>query len=146
MKTVSPSLVTAAVQLYEQLYEQATDEVIDDTKFRVYRGSMLTAFEQVSKTRTYYVPSYAMLVQTSCISVLDRGGRNVHSVIVCHGAPDPADLENLDAEGLTNARAHDRLILEAKVSDLYKRLQGIDIVAALADHEKRIRQLETKER
>lgn len=142
MKEVTEAVARVAIELYGELSKTAKLEEIEGYgTFTVWRGSMLSAFESVSKTRNYYNVSYNLLRVGNAISILSRGARSTESVIVLHAAPTLEGLLETDPDLLTEGRAYAKLALEAQMKDLITSFKGLNVVQALGNLQDQINEL-----
>ena len=147
MTAVTEAVAKTAIALYQELANTAKQEDLEDKgTFTVFRGSLLTAFENVSSTRSYYTKCYNVLKAADCISVLNRGARSIGSVVVLHSPPTLERLLEVDPALLTEDRARATLYLEAQMRDLIASFRGLNPIETFANFEDRIARLESQVR
>jgi hypothetical protein len=126
---------------YDLLKEEARLESIRGAKVLVFRGSVVRIFRGMSVSQSYYSKIRKSLVDMGCVSVLRQGTRATDSVLVLHRAPTAEDWENISDDALTPQL--DLAIISQRLDDLTKLMGGgIDIGAALANHEVRLEEVE----
>lgn len=136
-----------AVQLYEILDRQAKDEKTDDNKkVRVFRGSLTDLYYQLGFGPGHYSPTWKILYDLGCVTMLQRGAKSVQSVMILHHAPDHAEyLQTRDQGKQDLTRRQDYATLSADIQAIKRQIGGIDIRNVLLNLEQRIASLEGKD-
>lgn len=131
---------TYILQLYETMVERSTDGI--------YEGKVVDTFASLGISNSYYTELFNVLKELGCIELLDRGTRNRPTRYRLHHAPTVVAYERRYIKptgGLTAAGKPATVTvteLEQRVSNIERRLSGVDIKQILADYEKRIARLE----
>jgi hypothetical protein len=129
--------------MYEALDERATYKEVESGKVKVFAGSYTEVWVSTGISQTYYKPVRRALERHEAIEVLQRGSRNADTVIVLKGLPDTWDIDGWnDKSGLTATTRYAKL--EVEVANLKQSLGGMNVVKALEEIERRLVQLETK--
>lgn len=126
-----------ALMLYDYLESKAVE---DDIEGRVFRGSIVAAYDELKISHSHYTTVQRMLVESGAMELVQRGARGIESVYRLNGRPDPENLRKLS---LTKPDNRATVALEQRVADIQRQIGGLDIVQALADLEKRLAVLES---
>lgn len=128
------------IAVYKALDERATVKA----KERVFAGSVVETFKTTGISQTYYGSVFNTLEDVGAIEKIQRGGRDVDTVIVLKGLPKkwPEGLgwKGKNLKPLTEDTRYATLLLE--VEKLKELMGGIDVKTALLEHEDRITKLE----
>ena len=100
---------------------------------------MTHVYDTLGISRSYYTPIVTFLRENDCVTFIQRGSRSAESVIVLHREPtvDGMTMPTLTGRGQAAK-------VEARLVQLEKSTGGINIAKALADHEKRLKRLESR--
>jgi hypothetical protein len=131
----SSALFDHALKLYEAMNDQAD-------KDGIYEGKVTDTFSKLGISMTYYTPLFNALKELGCIEMLERGTRARPTRYRLHGSP---KRKAFDTIYLTNVPRRATLPLESleqRLSNLERRLDGLDIKAILLEQEKRLQKLE----
>lgn len=123
-------LYAHAITLYDILKAEAVNGE--------FSGSMVQAYKKTNASMTYYSQVFGILAELGSIEILHRGRRG--STIRILDPPGREAFETIYPQSLTASRRYDSL--ESRVTILERRLKGIDVVAAIANFERRVRALE----
>ena len=126
-----------ALNLYESLQAKA---VVKDDEL-VFSGSLVEMFRSLKISQGYYSDVTRGLYTLGCMQMKQRGARSSPSIIVLHNPPTVEAWAALADSDLTT-RPSGATMLEKQLENLERRMGGMDIVEAFADHEARIVQLE----
>lgn len=143
---MTDTFVQHCITMYTALDDRAYMKDLDSGgQARIFVGSYNEAFESTGISRTYYSGIRNALERHNAIQILQRGARSVDTVIALHGLPDKWDIDGWnDGQDKRLTKRADYAMLEARIEELEKSLGGIDVVAALAEFEKRVVNLERK--
>ena len=143
---MTDTFIQHCIELYTALDDRGKiHELPSGEKARVFAGNYTEAFQATGLSRTYYTSTRKALEKHNAILILQRGGRGVDTVIVLQGLPETWDVEGWNdgiGKPLTNAR--DYATLCSDVDELKENIGGINVLAALAEFEKRTIELETQ--
>jgi hypothetical protein len=118
-------------------------EISGGEKVPVFAGKYSDVWQATGISQTYYKPVREALERHGAILILQKGSRAADTVIVLRDLPNE-DEWNIDGwrdgSGLTNPPESDTL--RTQVEEIENRLGGINVVAALAEFEKRVETLE----
>lgn len=117
--------------IYRLLDESAQDEIRGEDKLRVFRGSFRKVYTSTGVSNSHYTLVRKCLEDLGAITELTKGSRNVDSVIILHGLPNGEAVDEYLDDHKTPAEQK-RVELERRVATLEKRLQGVDMIKALA--------------
>lgn len=136
------TFINHCIKMYDALNERAIDKTLESgAEARVFAGSYTEVWQSTGIAQTYYSPVRKALERHEAILVLQRGGRNVDTVIVLKGLPETWDIDGWrDNSDLTRSTSIARLSVE--VSEVKKALGGLDVTSALVEVEKRLVALE----
>jgi hypothetical protein len=124
--------------MYDELHSRAIDKKLQSGETaRVFTGSYVDAWKATGIAQSYYTPIRRALEAHGAITILQRGGRNVDTVIVLIGLPDV--WEDIPG-GLTDGPKY--ASLNATVKDIERRLGGMNVAAALQEIEMRLTEVE----
>ena len=133
------TLIRHAKALYNALEEKAQPEEVQGGTLNVFRGSLTHVYDELGISRSYYTPIVTLMRENEYVSFLQKGSRSVESVIVLHREP---TAEGMSLPPLTG-RSHGAKV-EARLKTLEDSTGGIHIAKALADHERRLKKLESR--
>ena len=122
------------------LYDYLDSKAVEEEGERLFRGSIVAAYDELKISHSHYSNVQKLLVNSGAIELIQRGARGIQSVYQLHGRPDSEELRNVH---LTKPGRLDTVALEQRVADIQRQIGGLDIVAALADLEKRLGVLES---
>ena len=126
-----------ALALYEAMEKEADDGV--------YEGKVVETFNRLRISGAHYTPLFTSLKELGCIELLERGVRGRPTRYRLHGPPREDAYENRYQAGLTNEPSPATLFLselEQRVSNIERRLEGLDIKGIVVNYEERIGKLE----
>ena len=138
------ALIRHSITVYQALDKAAKDEVIDGDTYRIYRGHVSKLYHDTGVGQTYYTDVFDQLDRQGCITMMQRGGRNVQSVIVLHRPPTEEGYEPRRRRDLTSAEDFANMIEQVRKHN--KLIGGIDIADALRKLEERVQRLEDNNR
>ena len=121
------------------LYDHLDANAVEEDDVRIFRGSIVKAYDDLGISHSHYSNVQKMLVESGAIEMLQRGARGIESVYQLNGRPSP---EKLRKSPLTKTNSRATVALEQRIADIQRQIGGLDIVAALADLEKRLGKLE----
>lgn len=114
-----------ALALYEKFDDLAETEYIDDVPFRVFRGTISTAYNGLGISMSHYSAIMKGLTTTGSIVILQRGVRSVPTVLILHNPP-TADEWPSDPERDLTGRAEYAILLQ-RVEDMKQALDRLDL-------------------
>ena len=126
-----------ALILYEAMEKEAKDGV--------YEGKVVETFNRLRISGAHYTPLFNSLKELGCIELIQRGVRGRPTRYRLHGAPSEDAYENRYAGGLTREASPATMFLselEQRVSNMERRLEGLDIKGIVVNYEERISKLE----
>lgn len=135
------TLLRYCVTIYEAL--EANSKVVEGV--RQWEGRYTDLFTGLGISNAHYSRVSSTLQEIGAIEILRRGARGTTTLIALHRKPDVSDLTGgvgTDAPSLTRPSALDTLT--QRVSQLERRLDGIDLKAYITSTERRFQELETK--
>lgn len=118
--------------VYDLLDQAAQDESIGKDQLRVFRGSFLAKYKESGLSQSYYSRIRTILTDLGSVSELQRGARNLDSVLILHGKPDVEAVEDMVKQILRPKEKADNE-LEQRVRNLEKRLEGLDVGKAFEE-------------
>lgn len=137
-----------AALFYEKLAALAKVEQIGDVQYLVFRGKLGNVFNSLDVSQAYYSGVRRILVENECVMYVERGGRNIETVLLLLKPPDVEKL--IPDVALTNGVESATL----ELSEIQARLQalenwretlgGLNIAEALRNFETRIKKLENQ--
>lgn len=143
---MTDTFIQHCISLYTAIDDRAQiQELQSGQKARVFAGNYTEVYESTGLSRTYYTSTRRALEKHNAILILQRGGRGTDTVIVLQGLPETWDIEGWNdgsGKGLTNPP--DYATLRSDVDELKKQTGGINVVAVLAEMEKRTITLEAQ--
>lgn len=128
------------LQLYEAMVKEATPK-----NKKVYEGKVVTTFQNLNISMAHYTPLFNALKELGCIELIDRGARGRPTRYRLHHPPVEDAYENLYAGGLTDGSKPATVPvaeLEQRISNLERRLEGLDIKGMAVNFEERISKME----
>lgn len=128
-------VIDYSIQFWDELAKNA------DTN-NIFTGSLTTMYNRVGCSKTYYAQIRALLTRSGAMEVSERGAGSSPSVVTLHFRPEPNALENL-RQGLTPLTGAGTLaerveIQGARITALEEKLQGLDVLSVLRNHEGRL--------
>lgn len=150
-KSLQPVFVQHLEKVYKALEERATMKVLhlDDVSRQelVFVGGITEVYQSTGISQAYYGPIFNALDEAGAILRVQRGGKNVDTVIVLRGLPEVWPEELITSvtakKDLTNANQYATVM--AEIQKLRESLGGLSIVEVLFDFESRIAALEARE-
>lgn len=130
------------LEFYRMLEKTATTEVIDGIELTVFRGYLTKTFYGMAISQSYYSKVTGALKELGCITILKRGARGVDSLIALNHAPDEMEFmvrTSQPSKDLTSSPEGAKLIQQ--VTDLQKRMGGLNIVEAFDYFERELKDL-----
>lgn len=138
------------VQHCESLFNALVDrsriqELESGEKVRIFAGRYSEVWRATGISQTYYKPVRNALERHGAILILQKGSRSADTVIVLRELP-KEDEWQIDgwADGSDLTKPDQSATLMAEVEEIKKLLGGINIVAALAEMEKRLEAVEVE--
>lgn len=128
--------------MYDALFNASKEESVGNQPVRIYRGQISKLFSATGIGAGYYSEVFRQLESQGCITYLQRGSKNVDTVIVLHFPPDPEHDIPPAKSPLTSAEESANLF--ESVEMLKELVGGIDIAEALVELDRRVRSLEAK--
>lgn len=128
----------------ETVFDALSANATEDGELRVWEGRYVELFSGLGISNAHYSRISSTLQEIGSIEIVRRGARGVSTRIVLHRRPEQADLDGsvgLDSP-LTRPTAADKLT--QRVTQLERRLDGIELKTYLANLEKRLRVVEGK--
>jgi len=131
------------LQLYEAMEAEATKP--KGSKQKVYEGKVVTTFQKLNISMAHYTPLFNALKELGGVELLDRGARGRPTRYRLHHPPVEDAYENLYAGALTPAAKGATILseeLEQRISNIERRLEGLDVKGIAVNFEERIARLE----
>lgn len=126
-----------AVALYKAMKSEA--------KGNTYTGKVVGTFGSLGISMSHYSTLFNSLKELGCIELLERGVRNRPTVYRLHHAPTREAYDKLYDGGLTRAEKPATIPtseLDKRISDIERRLKGLDLKQMFKNHEERLVTLE----
>lgn len=127
-------------EFYELLSKQSNEDGI-------YLGKIVETFGTLNISMSHYTPILNALKELGCIELLERGARGRPTRIRLYDAPEQGAFDALYKSDLTSDVKPATVLgeeLAQRISNIERRLEGLDVKAIVVDHESRIKKLETK--
>lgn len=143
---MTDTFIQHCISVYQALDDRGKiHELPTGEKARVFAGNYTEAFQATGLSRTYYTSTRRALEKHNAILVLQKGARNVDTVIVLRGLPETWDIEGWnDSTGKPLTSAPDYAMLRSDVDELKASIGGINLTSALMEFEERVKTLETQ--
>lgn len=137
------TLLEHAQKFYELLDEVSNDEEVNGKPLRIFRGKITQIFRKLEVSQAHYSTVRKLLVETGCVTPIQKGARGSESIMVLNHAPTEASLESVNSELLSPLTQRiNPAILSQRVGDFEKQLGGINVVAALKEIDNKLSELE----
>jgi hypothetical protein len=134
------AIVKHTEKVYDALLDASTKEDIDGDTMHIYRGQVAKLYQTLGIPQSYYTEIFTELRRQECIINLQRGSRNVNTVILLQHPPEAGDFSPKGARDLTSAEDSANLREMILLHD--KLIGGMDIVGAFKNVEERLLRLE----
>jgi hypothetical protein len=124
-------------QLYQAMVSESTDGV--------YEGKVVETFQRLNISMSYYTTLFNALKELGCIELIERGVRSRPTKYRLHGSPDEDAYAARYASDLTGGAIPATISLselEQRISNMERRLQGLEIKQVVVNFESRLSALE----
>ena len=141
---MTDTFIQHCITVYESLQASSiTKKLESGENAQVFVGKYAELWTTTGVSRTYYSSVKKCLEKHNAIVVIQRGGRDIDTVIVLRGLPEVWDVDGWrDGEGLTTATRY--ATLSSDVQEIKKSLGGLNVVKVLSEFEKRVIESEKK--
>jgi hypothetical protein len=119
--------------------KDATDS---DEYGRVWEGSLVRVFQGLGISNGHYSRVRKTLEETGCIQLLRKGARDVTSLVALVSRPTADNIEGVRTIQDHLTRRPEPAMLEQRVRELERRLEGIDVKALFHNLHQRVEKLE----
>lgn len=119
------------------VFNKLESEAVDG----VFNGSLTRLYDECGISRSFYRRIFAILIDLSCITVVERGHGAKLSKVEIHREPTE---EEILAWGLTRGPHSDKTLLESRIKALETRIGGFDIQRGMQELSNRLDQLDKR--
>lgn len=137
---VTPRFFQHLQTVYALLVKEAKLEDIAGVEQPVFRGSISALYREAKISQSLYTRIFDTLNEAGCITTLQRGAREIPSIIVLHSEPSESQFTGRGGRRLT--ADPEAATLAGKVRALEKNVGGLNIVEMFRDIENRLSRLE----
>ena len=141
---MTETFINHCISMYNSLDERAIAKKLDSGESaKVFAGSYYACWRSTKISQTYYSPVRKALERHGSILILQRGGRQVDTVIVLQGLPDEWDVNGWrDKSDLTATTNYAKLA--SALREVEKSIGGMNVVKALDSIAKRLDKIESQ--
>lgn len=144
--SAAPKLHELACVLYDALEAKAhRNDALGTLEFE---GSMVKVYGSTGLSRSHYSKLFSVLIEIGSIDIAQRGARMTPTVMRLLGRPTLEQIEHAEEIAkphLTKREPSAMVQLQQRVTQLERRLQGIDVTEAIINLDQRLKRLETGE-
>jgi hypothetical protein len=119
------------------VFNKLESEAVDGT----FNGSLTKLYDQCGISRSFYRRIFAILIDLSCITVVERGHGATLSKVEIHREPTEEEILAWD---LTRGAHSDKTLLESRIKALELQIGGFNIKSAMQEVGTRLDQLDKR--
>ena len=133
-----PKVFEHLTNLYHALRQDAVKE--DGQRVSIFTGSVVAVYKTIGASMGQYTLLFNILYEMGSIEMLQKGRAGQPSIIALHFPPTLELFEQTYEKALTAPTAAG--MLDQRIGNLERRLDGVDVKQGFADFERRLSKLE----